>query len=164
LTFWVVTTGHEDDDRHIGREQLGGGRYMDCIETEAMWRRGAREAARAGHMVHAMRRLSSIDSSFRHHETTYGAITTLSDAFVGPPFSVFARRPVFQTMTTSGDCLMRSKPGDAAGPDHGDLKDNGVLRRVLTSMVRLRAFDETFKAAQRQGKLSFYLESYGVGI
>ncbi len=132
-----------------------------------MWRRAARETARAGHAVHAMRRLSSVDSSFRHYEATHGAVASLRDAFSGPPFSEFARRPVYQTMTTSGDCLLRSKPGDAAGPDNPDLcdrdlGDNKVLRRVLTSMVRLRAFDETFKAAQRQGKLSFYLESHGV--
>ncbi len=137
---------------------------MNRITIEGMWRRAAREATRVGYSLHAMRRLCSIDSSFRHHETTHGVITTLRDAFWGPPFSDFARRPVFQTMTTSGDCLLRSKPGDAAGPVHPDLEDDEVLRRVLTSMVRLRAFDETFKAAQRQGKLSFYLESYGVGI
>jgi 2-oxoisovalerate dehydrogenase E1 component alpha subunit len=142
---------------------------MNDIEKEGMWRRAARETARAGHVVHAMRRLSSIDSSFCHHETTHGAVTTLRDAFWGPPFSNFAQRPVYQTMTTSGDSLLRPKPVDAAGLDDPDLRvrdlhDNEVLRRILTSIIRLRVLDETFKAAQRQGKLSFYLESYGVGI
>eukprot|EP00889_Picochlorum_renovo_P001113 jgi/Picre1/28143/NNA_003549.t1 len=39
--------------------------------------------------------------------------------------------------------------------------DMAVLRKIFETMVRLRAFDETFKVAQRQGRLSFFMESRG---
>lgn len=39
--------------------------------------------------------------------------------------------------------------------------DMAVLRRIFETMVRLRAFDETFKLSQRQGRLSFFMESRG---
>ena len=112
--------------------------------------------------------------SFFHHETTFDAVNTLGDAFSGPPFSDFTRRPVFQTIAIgTGDCLL---PSSARQPVRGtprdrteaidnlrcqDLNNNDILERILWSMIRLRALDQTFKAAQRQGKLSFYVESYG---
>ena len=111
--------------------------------------------------------------SFFHHETTFDAVKTLGDAFSGPPFSDFKRRPVFQTITTTGDCLLRSSDQSSVSGTprernvaidnvrHQDLNNSDILKRILWSMIRLRALDQTFKAAQRQGKLSFYLESYG---
>jgi 2-oxoisovalerate dehydrogenase E1 component alpha subunit len=99
--------------------------------------------------------MTRLYSTFRHHEAEYPTVASVADSFAGPPFSQFLRRPVLQTITTSGDCTM----GGNGGSEREDLEE--LLRRILTSMVRLRSFDETFKAAQRQGKISFFLESRG---
>ena len=96
-------------------------------------------------------------ATFRHFETTYPAVATLADAFTAPSSSQRPRRVVFQSMTASGRCLLAD-----GNVDIDDGTDTArVLRRILASMIRLQAFDETFKAAQRQGKLSFFLESRG---
>ena len=55
----------------------------------------------------------------------------------------------FQTITQNGISVAES-----------DI-DPAVLHRIYRTMVRLRAFDETFKVAQRQGRLSFFMESRG---
>ncbi|WP_380785438.1 3-methyl-2-oxobutanoate dehydrogenase (2-methylpropanoyl-transferring) subunit alpha [Sphingomonas sp. R86521] len=50
--------------------------------------------------------------------------------------------------------------GNAVGPWDPKLSPD-VLRRMLRSMVLLRAFDERMFRAQRQGKTSFYMKALG---
>ena len=120
--------------------------------TTATWTRAARGVARRFYS------LPTLTPAFCHHETTYPTVVTLSDALKGPPSTPYPKHPVFQTMTTSGDCLLQQTNNT---DDRNSETTDDILRKVLISMIRLRAFDETFKAAQRQGKLSFFLESRG---
>jgi 2-oxoisovalerate dehydrogenase E1 component alpha subunit len=88
-------------------------------------------------------------SVFHHYSDVIPAINSLDESFDAPPFP---KRPVYQAMATSGLCAQKNL-----------LAENqlATLKRILKCMIRLRSLDETFKAAQRQGKISFYLDSRG---
>jgi len=122
-----------------------------------MWRKRFFSARRL-YSALPVRSPTTSTATFRHFETTYPAVATLADAFTAPSSSRRPRRVVFQSMTASGRCLLADGNVDT---DDGGRDTARVLRRILASMIRLQAFDETFKAAQRQGKLSFFLESRG---
>lgn len=63
------------------------------------------------------------------------------------------KREVFQTILPSGESIISES--------HETRAMVPLLETVYRSMLRLKAFDETFKQAQRQGRIPFFVESRG---
>lgn len=50
--------------------------------------------------------------------------------------------------------------GDVVAPEYDNI-DKGLLNRIFDTMVRLEEMDSFLLMAQRQGKISFYMTSFG---
>lgn len=81
-----------------------------------------------------------------------GTLTAVNDLSIKDP-NLESKRDVFQTISCDGKTLIRE--------DNETRAMIPKLEAMYKSMIRLKAFDETFKQAQRQGRIPFFVESRG---
>ena len=81
-----------------------------------------------------------------------GTFSIVSHVHLADP-NLDRKRDVFQTIMPGGESLLPE--------DHEECSMLPLLHTVYKTMMRLKAFDMTFKQAQRQGRIPFFVESRG---